>query len=325
MNFHLFRCSIAITAALMSSAAFGAPAKAPNFKQVTVTRLSENFDACHADDTRLSVKAAETNIKLMIAADGALEKFDLPEGSHEWMQELAGCALDRFRFAPATLDGVPIEGIGFLQFTLRAREPGQSAGVVIEGIGPLVTPPRMWAPGRNTSNCYPEKIIRLGKMGRMVAVLTIGPDGSVTKLTLPAGNEPWHESTARCIVDKIAFSPGTRDGLPVEAEVELPITLKIGEGELAAPKLRSTGDELEAAYRACYPAELLSIATVGYRFTISPSGRATKAEVVSGSGNPELDAVGTCILGMLEFTPFKQNGRNLRSNVVWELPIRPPR
>jgi TonB family protein len=244
------------------------------------------------------------------------------------MKDLSGCALNQFRFSPATRDGEPVETNASLTIRFRVRGPDQSTGVSIENVGPLIIPPRIRAKGGDINTCLTADNPRPGSVSRFIATYTVLPDGSVQDLVLPPGSERSQEEIARCILNRAKFLPGTRDGVPVAAEVKMPIVLRADgsdEGAFITPTLRSTDEEVEAAYRACYPPELLTMAAAIYKFNVSTNGHVSNPKVVKGSGDPRIDDAGVCIMKMLEFSPLIQNGRAVKSYVTWELPIRPHR
>jgi TonB family protein len=267
----------------------------------------------------------QPTVQLRIAADGTLEKFTLPERSPDWMKELAGCAVEKFRFAPATRQGVAEARDAFFTIKFRARGPEELAYITVEDVGPLITSPFLVRGSQDTSDCYPDRIRRPGQLSRIVVTMKIMPDGSATDVALPTGSEPWHEETIHCLLDRINFFPGTVDGLPVSAQATLPFVIQFHAGKINTPELRSSTEQLEAAYHACYPPDLATVAAAFYSFDIAANGRVTNPKVVDGTGNARLDEAGVCIMKMLEFTPLMKNGRAMRSHVTWRLPIRPSR
>lgn len=297
----------------------------PKFAAPRISHLPQSFEECFAQPAPVSGHEEAIYAKLTIKADGMLKEFSLPDDSPRWMKGLADCALAKLQFSPGTWDGVAAESRASVMLKFRAHFAEDSFGIGIEQVGPLVTYPRLVRLPEGTADCFPASLARRGNVARFVVSLTILPDGRVTNVTLPVGSEAWHGETARCVLERIAFIPGTRDGFPVEAQASLPIVYEAGSGEVSTPELRSSNEELEAAYRACYPLDLASIASAFYRFDIATNGRVSNPKVVKGSGDPRLDAAGACILIMLEFKPLLQSGRGIRSSVTWELPIRPPR
>jgi TonB family protein len=93
---------------------------------------------------------------------------------------------------------------------------------------------------------------------------------------------------------------------------------------LEAPTLRSSEEQILAAYRDCYPAGRSDEMKINYRITVTDGGRVRKAEIVTSSGDAELDAAGICILRRLLFVPARRNGVNVESTVGWPILVRPP-
>ena len=154
--------------------------------------------------------------------------------------------------------------------------------------------------------------------------LTVNPDGTASDLEMPLGSEPWHEETARCVIDRITFTPGSRDGQPVKAEASMPILMRTEGDSVAVSSLRSSNEEVEAAYRACYPPDTLAMTSAFYTFDIATNGKLKNPKVIKSSGDPRLDDAGKCILSLLEFKPMMRNGEPIKSQAMG-LPIRPPR
>jgi TonB family protein len=196
---------------------------------------------------------------------------------------------------------------------------------------PVITPPTAVGPEDGFPGCYPIGSVIRGREGRVEAQVTILPDGAVGKVELPAGTPAWMRSAALCMVERIRFTPGLLDGVPVEAEATLPITfgLKGADGQappdLAIPQLRTGPDEMEAAYGACYPAGLTDEVTVHYRFTIGIDGRVSGPRAIRGSGDRRLDKAGACILRKLRFTPLVRGSQAVKATVAMDIFVRPGR
>jgi protein TonB len=86
--------------------------------------------------------------------------------------------------------------------------------------------PRSLATALNT--CYPSAARRLNEEGRVIVTVTIGTDGKMvrTQVGQSSGFERL-DGAAECVIRKLTFNPGTRDGQPVEAQATLPITFKL--------------------------------------------------------------------------------------------------
>lgn len=326
MNRRLLRGGIAIAAACMLQAALADKNDPPVITPFSILQRPDRLDDCHSDSGGDLGRNVELKVELTIATDGAIKAFSLPEGSPEWMKDLSGCALNQFRFSPATRDGTAVETKASLSIKFRARGAGQSAGLVIDNVGPLIVPPKILSGAGEIDSCFPESVRRQGVASRFVTTITILPDGSLRDLMLPPGSDSWQEAAARCALEKLTFLPGTLDGIAVEAHATLPIEFNYNnEKSLVTPKIRSTADQIEAAYSACYPSDSLTMTSAIYRFDVSIIGHVSNPKVVKSSGDPRLDESGACILKMLRFFPMKQNGQTVNSYMTLELPLRPHR
>lgn len=95
-----------------------------------------------------------------------------------------------------------------------------------------VTPPRM--KGRSDrvaaaiSACYPSASRRLSEEGRVIVTITIGVDGKAgsANVSQSSGFERL-DAAAECVVRRLPFDPGKRDGTPVEMPATLPIVFKL--------------------------------------------------------------------------------------------------
>lgn len=199
-----------------------------------------------------------------------------------------------------------------------------------EGVEPAIIPPKIKAPESIYSNCYPDSARYEQREGRLTVNFTVEPDGSVSNVIFPSGIEPWLRKAALCMLRKVQFTPGTLDGKPVAASAKLPINFNLtdlsGESvELDWPQLLSTAQDLERAYRACYPEDALGMQTARYKLTVGTDGRARKVQVVESGGDPTLDEVGICIIGLLQFTPTQRGGQSVVSTLSLPLRVRPAR
>jgi TonB family protein len=118
--------------------------------------------------------------------------------------------------------------------------------------------------------------------------------------------------------------------VPVAAELSLPnvFSLDYGEGtsgELDYPKLVTTSDEAEEAYRACYPPDELTTGKPLYRITINSRGKTTKIELVESTGLGWLDSAGRCILERLRFEPARVGKSPVDATMTIPIVLRPPK
>ncbi len=95
-----------------------------------------------------------------------------------------------------------------------------------------ITPPSMKSSPRSLASalnaCYPSASRRLNEEGRVVATVTIGTDGRMSdfRVTQSSGFERLDGAT-ECVIRKLTFNPGKRDGQPIEAQATLPVTFKL--------------------------------------------------------------------------------------------------
>ena len=95
-----------------------------------------------------------------------------------------------------------------------------------------ITPPRMKARGDRVSAainaCYPSASRRLSEEGRVLVTITIGADGKVGAMGVSQSSGFVRlDGAAECVVRRLPFDPGKRDGQPVEAQATLPIVFKL--------------------------------------------------------------------------------------------------
>jgi TonB family protein len=290
----------------------------------------DGFGDCRASGSLRPGRDDKVTASLDIARDGSVEKSSLPEDAPAWMTELSSCVLRRITFVPGTRNGKDAKRTASLPIEFAKRDGAESNAVKVAKVGPLLTPPLL-LPGHGAivSRCLPS-----GKwpdsFSRFVLAMTVMPDGQATNVEIPVGSEPWIEKAAQCMASRLKFAPGTRDGVPVQAQARLPIAM-YGEfsedwtGPVAAPKVQSSAEEFEALLRACYPPDFVAMQSIYYRFDVHRDGSVSNVKLVKGSGIDRLDQAGACIVSNLRFTPLMNNKRPVKSTVTWELPIRPPR
>lgn len=95
-----------------------------------------------------------------------------------------------------------------------------------------ITPPSMKSSPRSLASalnsCYPSASRRLNEEGKVTVVVTIGTNGKMSGMQVAqsSGFERL-DSAAECVLRKLTFNPGQRDGQAVEAQATLPITFKL--------------------------------------------------------------------------------------------------
>ncbi len=99
---------------------------------------------------------------------------------------------------------------------------GTTGGTVGEILTLPVKPPVVVGPGINPrfnyQPDYPSDERRLGREGRVVVRVLVGTDGRVKQVEkVSAASDSFFEATRRRAMEKWRLTPGTRDGVPVEA------------------------------------------------------------------------------------------------------------
>lgn len=94
------------------------------------------------------------------------------------------------------------------------------------------TPPRIKARGDRIAAainaCYPSASRRLSEEGRAVATVTIGADGKAGSVTVTQSSGfPRLDAAVECVVRRLPFEPGRRDGQAVDSQVSLPVQFKL--------------------------------------------------------------------------------------------------
>lgn len=95
-----------------------------------------------------------------------------------------------------------------------------------------ITPPSPAYNARALANalntCYPSASRRLNEEGRVLVTITIGTDGRMSALQVAQSSGfDRLDGAAECVVRKLKFNPGKRDGQPVEAQATLPVVFKL--------------------------------------------------------------------------------------------------
>ena len=257
---------------------------------------------------------------------GMLESVELADDPRGWQKTLASCALSHVVFDPELREGEPKPSSGAVTLTVVPTQGGVDNEFVVESVGELTTPPRLRARvGDTLGNCIPRDAPR-NQASRVKIMLTISAEGQIAAAELPAGTESWVTRTFECLRSRIKLYPGSRNGLPVETKVAMPMLLnEYGDQEISPASPPTDRELVESAYRACYPSSEMTSGTVVFKFDVNVDGSVSNAKVVKPSGDPVLDKAAACILPRLRFAPTKRGGKPIRSNITWELPVRPPR
>jgi TonB family protein len=76
--------------------------------------------------------------------------------------------------------------------------------------------------------CYPSGARRMGEEGRAVALIVVGADGRAASWTQAQGTGfPRLDAALGCVIRRLQFHPGRRDGRAIVADVQLPIVFQL--------------------------------------------------------------------------------------------------
>ena len=95
-----------------------------------------------------------------------------------------------------------------------------------------ITPPRIKARGDRITAaigaCYPSASRRLSEEGRVVVTISIDATGKAGAMSVSQSSGFVRlDGAAECVIRRLPFDPGKRDGVPVEAQATLPIVFKL--------------------------------------------------------------------------------------------------
>ena len=106
----------------------------------------------------------------------------------------------------------------------------------VDGSGPVVSSnakaPALRTPDSRLAelidSCFPSAARRLGEEGRAVARVVINTTGRATAWTVEQSSGfPRLDAAMDCVIRRLEFIPGRRDGRAVEATVMLPIVFRL--------------------------------------------------------------------------------------------------
>lgn len=76
--------------------------------------------------------------------------------------------------------------------------------------------------------CYPSAARRNGEEGRAVARIVIDTDGRAASWTkMPGSGFPRPDAALGCVIRRLHFLPGRREGRAIVAELQLPIVFQL--------------------------------------------------------------------------------------------------
>lgn len=262
-----------------------------------------------------------------ITRKGTAEKRTLPDNTPPSVEALTNCVLDRLTFKPEVSQFAKAGVRATIRLDVEVIDAGDTRRIGVREVGPLITPPRhRVSPSDALERCVSAHYPKSGA-SRFVIKMTISADGTVIAMEPPAGAPAWVTEVADCMKPDLLLLPGTRDGAAVESQASMPVVLHAEDrlGNLSYPKPPSDSQHIEDAYSACYPPDQAAMATVTFSFDVETDGSTSGAKIVRGSGDDILDKAAACILARLRFSPMTRDGRAVKANITWDLPVRPPR
>lgn len=128
--------------------------------------------------------------------------------------------------------GIPQESAAVGPSAAAPDAPGAPGGAASAAPHELFEPPFLqMRDSRLTAlidGCYPAAARRLGEEGRAVAAIVVDPRGDVVRWSLSQGTGfPRLDSALGCVIQRLQFAPGRRDGVAVTAEVLLPVAFQL--------------------------------------------------------------------------------------------------
>ncbi len=76
--------------------------------------------------------------------------------------------------------------------------------------------------------CYPSASRRLSEEGRVMLTITVNAAGKVGAMSVnQSSGFARLDAAAECVIRRLPFDPGKRDGQPVESQATLPIVFKL--------------------------------------------------------------------------------------------------
>lgn len=277
-------------------------------------------DMCYRLHSRDGEVSGEAEVTVSVSAEGRVTGATSAPGTPEPLASAAQCVAVTMRFEPALDDaGQPVAGKAVVEVGFPTPpQLRQDLERAIQYCQPAIQP--AFALGRTGNNAFE---------GTLDLLVKVGKDGKVLETVLPEGVLPWMEEAARCLKERLDFYPARLRLEAVESWILVPVDFNLTRSQhervrLDPPTVRSSDEKILEAYRECYPPGRSDEARVGYRITVTDGGRVRKAEVVTSSGDADLDAAGACILRRIVFVPARRNGVNVEATLAWPILVRPP-
>jgi outer membrane biosynthesis protein TonB len=161
--------------------------------------------------------------------------------------------------------------------------------------------------------CLPKERPASAGAEKVVVVATVSPEGKAGNLRFPADIEPWQKAVAECVMGMADFEPATRDGLPVAAEVSLPINFSYSAGSSAnksnvVPPRLKPGDSERLS--SCYARSARLAGAEGQvevLLTVGTDGRVSDYQLPAGIERWQ-EVTSRCVVEQLTFEPATRDG-----------------
>ncbi len=127
--------------------------------------------------------------------------------------------IPRLNEAAPTVDSIPASGAS----TTRGASRGKD--VHIQPPALRMHDKRLAA---HVDACYPSGSRRMGEEGRVVALIVVNADGRPASWTRTQGSGFARlDAALDCVIPRLQFNPGRREGVAVVAEVQLPVMFQL--------------------------------------------------------------------------------------------------
>jgi TonB family protein len=300
----------------------------PGFSPLRLANPTVDVSACQADSGQDGAAARDVSVFLRVTAKGEVDDVSLPQDTPDWLSGIAKCVAARMEFVPEIRDSEPALAHAKLIVSVKSLQAGELRTFGAFRFGPLTTQPRFRSPSLNDVERCISGGLPMEGVSLVALIATVDSAGRVRGIEAPAGAPKWAERLADCMEKrKPGFFPGSRDGVPIESEARIPISLLSSSHyrDTDRPQPPTDPTLIEAAYRACYPPDQAAMGSVLFNFDVNADGSVSNAKIMRGSGDPLLDNAAACILPRLTFIPMTHGKKRVKANVSWELPVRPPR
>lgn len=156
--------------------------------------------------------------------------------------------------------------------------------------------------------CVPSDTRPSARQETLLVAVTVSPDGKADNLRFPANVEPWQEASARCIMGLLEFSPAMHDGVPVAADVSVPIDFRLPSApRIVPPRMHHEKPEV---FTDCYARSARRAGAEGrveVELTVGPDGRVRDYQLPAGIERWQ-EVTARCVIERLSFEPATRDG-----------------